>query len=135
MPQELFEILALALSCGQGSFPAIGKPERALNEILPNGFLLRTLRLRVAEDCRLAQVRLHSGTVLPERKSQDANALSREETQIPRRDALDRNDLSGLLWSCANKQTARPERHGIVSSWLFVYVSQICLFTLSEDPG
>jgi hypothetical protein len=35
MRQEPFEILALVVPCGQGSFPGIGRPERVLNEFFP----------------------------------------------------------------------------------------------------
>jgi hypothetical protein len=55
-------------SCGQGNFPGIGRPERVLNELFPNGRLLRIFRLRVAEEQHVAQVHLLPGTLLPQRK-------------------------------------------------------------------
>ena len=68
MRQEPLEILALVLPCGQVNFPDIGRLERVLNEIYPDGRLLHIIRLRVAEELRVAQVHLLSGTLLPQRK-------------------------------------------------------------------
>ena len=68
MRQETLEIPALVLPCGQVNFPGIGRPERVLNGNFPDGCLLRIFRLRVAEELRVAQVHLLSGTLLPQRK-------------------------------------------------------------------
>src|SRR5207245_5791179 len=39
LAQEAFEVLALVLPCGQGNLPGIGRFERVLNVLLPDGSL------------------------------------------------------------------------------------------------
>jgi hypothetical protein len=68
MRQEPLEILALVLPCGQGNFPGLWKSERVLDELFPNGLLLRIFRLRVAEKQRVAQVHLLPESLLLQRK-------------------------------------------------------------------
>jgi len=136
MRQEPFDILALVLPCGQGNFPGIGRPERVLNELFPNGRLLRIFRLRVAEEQHVAQVHLLPGTLLPQRKLWNSSGSPAARNTNPTVDCFRSKRLRQFVLESREQavlhETLSPDSHWLSS---LLFVSHICLFTLSEDPG
>src|SRR5712692_5303434 len=129
------EILALVLPCGQGNFPGIGKPERVLNEVFPNGRLLRIFRLRVAEELYVAQLHLLPGTLLPQRKLQDSSGSPAARNTNPAVERFGSKRLRRFVLQSREQavhETRLPWCHSVLA---FVFVSHRLLFTLSEDPG
>jgi len=52
MRQEPFQILALALPCGQGNLPGTGRPERVLNEFFQTGSCSASLGFAWQRNCK-----------------------------------------------------------------------------------
>ena len=123
-------------SCGQGNFPGIGRPERVLNELFPNGRLLRIFRLRVAEEQHVAQVHLLPGTLLPQRKLWNSSGSPAARNTNPTVDCFRSKRLRRFVLEPREQavlhETLSPDSHWLSS---LLFVSHICLFTLSEDPG
>jgi hypothetical protein len=134
MQQGPFEILALALPCGQGNFPDVGRPERVLNEFFQAttcnasfGFAWQ----RNSTSRKLTPFREHF--------SHDENSgirapQQRQETQIPQWITLDRNDLGGFSYGRVNKQSTRPGRLGVIPSWLLSSCLIVCSSRSARTP-
>ena len=97
MRQVPLEILALVLPCGQGNFPGIGKLERVLNEIFQTAACSASFGSAWQKNCMSRNY-----TSFREHFSHNENfafrtAHAREETLIPRRIVMDRNDLGDFV--------------------------------------
>jgi hypothetical protein len=104
MRQEPFEILVLVLLCGQGNFPGIGRPERVLNEFFQTAACSASFGFawqRTITSRKFTSFREHFSRC---ENSGIRAAHQRQETQIPRRLVMDRNDLGGFSYGRANKQ-------------------------------
>jgi hypothetical protein len=103
--------------------------------VFANGRLLRSLRLRVAEERFVGQLHLLPGTLLPQRnflKQHGGQSAAEKNTATDYLGSkrLKRFDLESRKQ--ADYETLPPWLHCVLA---FVFVSHICLFTLSEGPG
>ena len=133
---EPFESSRACRSLRARQLPAIGRFERVLNEFL-----------------RTAACRAASGFALQRNDSSDNSTSFREHfthngtfgnkvASPPRETIISQRDCIGTkrLRRIQLESRKQADVHGTLSPWhrsvlAFVFVSQICLFTLSEDPG
>ena len=134
--QSHLRVLALAVPYGQGNFPLSGG-----SSVYSTSFL-QTAACRAAFGFALQRNDSSDNSTSFREHFTHNGTLGNKVASPPRETIISQRDCIGTkrLRRIQLESRKQADVHGTLSPWhrsvlAFVFVSQICLFTLSEDPG
>jgi hypothetical protein len=133
MRQELVEILALVFPSGQGNFPMPGGSSVSSTSSCKRPPAAPPLASRCRGTIRRTTPP-PSGNTSPTTELFGTVWPTRGE-KIQQRITLDRNDLGGIAYGRANKQSTRPGRVVIIPSWLLSSCLIVCSSRSVRTPA